>query len=520
MPKAAQSCRLLLALSPDPNAAAGLSRQIASALRRAVLNRQCPPGSRLPSTRGLASELGVSRNTVLDAYSQLLAEGYLEGRSGSGTFVSDALPEDSLRARTGGVRSAPRTPSALLSSRGARIAEAHRTTSGDALRPFNPGFPQLDPALFATWWRIASRVGRQTSAEMLNYGDPAGYGPLREAIAAHIGTARGVRCSADQVIVTTGTQQGLALACRLLLEPGDIAWMEDPGYAGAVAAIQSAAARVAAVPVDDEGLDVDVGIEHAASGRLAYVSASHQYPLGVTMTLRRRLRLLEWAAHSGAWILEDDYDSEFRHGERPLPTLQGLDAAARVIYVGTFSKVLFPAVRLGYMVVPRELVAPFRQAQRVLGNQPATAGQATLAAFIAEGHFIRHVRRMRRVYQDLRSVLNRAIGARIGSSLTLTGAEVGLHAVARFAVGIDDRQVSRCAAAAGVDVAPLSNYYIGTPKLSGLVLGYGHLDAASIEAGVDVLAAAIRTARTASPSVLSEPVRTRGDSVSGSPGCS
>ncbi len=346
---------------------------------------------------------------------------------------------------------------------------------------------------------------------MLNYGDPAGYPPLRDAIAGHIGTARGVRCSADQVIVTTGTQQGLALACRLLLEPGDVAWMEDPGYAGALAAMQSAAARIAPIPVDEEGMDADVGINRAAGGRLAYVSPSHQYPLGVTMSLRRRLRLLDWAARSGAWILEDDYDSEFRHGERPLPTLQGLDAAARVIYVGTFSKVLFPAVRLGYLVVPRELVGPFRQAQRVLGNHVPTADQATLAAFITEGHFIRHVRRMRRVYQELRAVLNCAIAKRIGSALTLTGAEVGLHAVARLADGIDDRHISRAAAALDVDVAPLSNYYIGTPRLSGLVLGYGHLDPAGIRAGVDRLAAVVTPACLSTPSA---PVRTPADSVS------
>ena len=306
MSKALHLGRPLLALSPDATGTLSLSRQLANSLRQAVLNRQCLPGSRLPSTRTLASELGVSRNTVLEAYGQLLAEGYLEGRSGSGTFVSRGLPDDSLRARTSAPPAGHRVPDATLSERGARIAASYRTTSGDLLRAFNPGFPQLDPALFTTWWRLASRVGRHASAEMLNYGDPAGYPPLRDAIAAHIGTARGVRCSADQVIVTTGTQQGLALACRLLLEPGDVAWMEDPGYAGALAAMQSAAARIAPIPVDEEGMDADVGISRAAGGRLAYVSPSHQYPLGVTMSLRRRLRLLDWAARTGAWILEDD----------------------------------------------------------------------------------------------------------------------------------------------------------------------------------------------------------------------
>jgi GntR family transcriptional regulator / MocR family aminotransferase len=496
MLSSANSGLAALALHPGSRGGVGLRRRLAGSLRQAVLDGQFPPGSRLPSSRTLASELAVSRNTVLDAYAQLLAEGYLEGRIGSGTFVSRELPEEIPRARTTAIPRVRRPQRAALSARGRQIAGAYRPMSGDALRAFNPGFPQLDPGLFAAWWRLAARYGRRASPDTLNYGDPAGYRPLREAIASHVGAARRVRCTADQVIVTNGTQQGVALACHLLLEPGDLVWMEDPGYNGARAAMTSAAARVVPVPVDDEGLNVELAISRAARGRLIYVSPSHQYPLGVTMTLARRLRLLEWAAQSGAWILEDDYDSEFRHGDQPLPTLQGLDPSARVLYLGTFSKVLFPAIRLGYIVVPEDLIDAFRQAQLALGNRVPTADQATLAAFIADGHFIRHVRRMCRLYQDLRAVLDEAIRQRLGSTLRLTGAAVGLHAVGRLADGVDDDGASRRALAAGVDAPALSNYYLGTPSVSGLVLGYGHLDPASIRSGVDRLAAAIRKADT------------------------
>jgi GntR family transcriptional regulator / MocR family aminotransferase len=478
-------------LIPDPTVP-GLSRRLTVSLRQALLSGQFPAGSRLPSTRVLASELAVSRNTVMEAYAQLLAEGYLEGRTGSGTFVSRALPEEFLHRPTG-ITAADLGPrSATLSDRGTRIANAYKMGSGDALRAFNPGFPQLDPALFTTWWRLAARRGRCASRETLSYGDPAGYRPLREAIASHIGTARGVRCTADQVIVTSGSQYGVALICRMLTEPGDLAWMEDPGYNGARAAITSAAARIVPVPVDDEGIDVEFGVRHAPAARLVYVSPSHQYPLGVTMSLARRLRLLEWASRSGAWVIEDDYDSEFRHGERPLPTLQSLDTFGCVLYVGTFSKVLFPALRLGYIVVPQDMVDPFRQAQLVLGCRASTSDQATLADFIVEGQFTRHVRRMRTLYEDLRSVLGEAIRRRIGSALTLTGAAVGLHVLGRLADGFDDRVVSRCAMNANVDAPPLSNYYVGPPTMGALVLGYGQLDRRSIRSGVDGLVSALR----------------------------
>ncbi len=469
-----------------------LARQLAAALRESILTGQLRPGARLPSTRLLAGELGVSRNTVLEAYAELLAEGYLEGQVGSGTFVSPLLPDEGTR-RDGRPQDADRRPPVGgLSKRGTRIAAAHVAMYDNELRPFNPGIPALDPALFEFWWRTAARWRRQLGPEVLGYGDAAGYRPLREAIAAWVGPSRGVRCTARQVIVTAGAQQALALTARLLLDVGDEAWMEEPGYEGARGAMVAAGVEVIGIPVDEDGLDVEAGIARAPRARMAYVSPSHQYPLGVVMSLSRRLRLIEWAGRTDAWVIEDDYDTEFRYGGRPLPALQSLDRTGRVLYVGTFSKVLFPALRLGYIVVPEELVGAFRHAQSISGHRTSTLDQAILAEFITSGQFTRHIRRMRRRYEQHRDLLAAEIDRLLAPALTLTGAHTGLHAIGRLAPGLDDRDVSRRAAAAGVSAPPLSSYYTGPPRISGLVLGYGHLDEAGIRAGVAALAPVLR----------------------------
>jgi GntR family transcriptional regulator/MocR family aminotransferase len=457
-----------------------------------VLQGQLQPGARVPSTREFAAESGVSRNTVLEAYAQLLSEGYLEARPGSATRVSCALPEVIRRQRPAArpVSSRGRAGS-LLSPRGRQIVSAHVSVSDDQLRPFTPGIPALDPDLFTAWWRVSRRRHRRVTSDTLNYGLSAGYLPLREIIAAHIGPVRGVRCTADRVIVTAGSQPALALAARLLLQPGDEAWMEDPGYGGARGALLAAGARAVAVPVDHDGLMVDVGAQRAARARMAYVSPSHQYPLGVTLSLPRRLQLLEWAVRSRAWILEDDYDAEFRHEGRPVPSLQGLDQAGRVLYVGTFSKVLYPALRLGFIVVPDELVDAFGRAIAVSGYRVPTIDQAVLADFISDGHFSRHLRRLRRRYHAARSVLEKEVHRLIGSALTISGSSVGMHVVGRLTNGTDDRLVSRRAAAIGICAPPVSDYAQERPSVSGLVLGYGHLAGPAIREGVERLARAL-----------------------------
>ena len=286
-----------------------LPLQIRDTIRRSVMNGQLRPGARLPSSRGLATEIGVSRNTVVDVVPiKLLSEGYLESRRGSGTFVATNL------STTGASRPLPASSTSpfTLSGRGKATADIITSHSSGTLRPFSPGIPVLDPATLVSWFQTGARVRRRMNADLLNYGDPAGYRPLREAIAAHLGPTRRVTCVADQVVITVGTQQALSIAAHLLLDPGQQAWMEDPGYPGGSAALGSAGARLVHVPVDDDGLNVGVGVQRAPGARLAYVSPSHQYPLGVTMTLARRLELLRWADKANAWILEDDYDSEFR----------------------------------------------------------------------------------------------------------------------------------------------------------------------------------------------------------------
>jgi GntR family transcriptional regulator/MocR family aminotransferase len=474
----------------DPRSSEPLYLQVYRALRRAVLAGELPPGTRLPATRALAAELSVARNTVLAAFDQLLAEGYVEGRVGDGTYVARALPADLPRA----MPEIPATPPArpALSRLGQALAGFPRLSGSDAEPvPFRHGLPALDAFPFADWSRLAGRVWRNPPTRLLGNGDPAGYRPLREALAAYLGAARGVRCEAEQVIVVSGSQQALDLAGRLLLDPGDAAWIEDPGYLGARAALLAAGADLIPVPVDEEGLDVAAGRRLQSSARLAYVTPSHQFPLGRTMSLSRRLAFLEWADSAGAWILEDDYDSEYRYVGRPLPALQGLDRAERVIYVGTFSKVLFPALRLGYLVAPPRLVEAFTRARALADRQPPALEQAVLTEFIEAGHFARHLRRMRALYAQRQAALLTAAGALEGQ-LRLEPADAGMHLIGWLPDGLDDRQAARSAAAAGVDVTPLSALRLRAADSAGLLLGYTGFDDVTAARALERLAEVLR----------------------------
>ncbi len=327
---------------------------------------------------------------------------------------------------------------------------------------------------------------------MLDYGDPGGYAPLREAIAEYVRLARGARCLTEQVIVTSGSQQGVDLAARVLLDPGDAVWMEDPGYVGARTALHVAGARLIPVPVDAEGLVVQRGEQLAPGARLVYVSPSHQFPLGVTMSAARRLALLRWASRAGAWILEDDYDSEFRYEARPLAALQGMDEDGRVIYVGTFSKTLFPALRLGYLIVPLELVDVFRSARAVSDRQSPTMDQVVLADFLVGGHFARHVRRMRRLYAERQEVLVDAVRRHLGQRLQVNPSAAGMHLLGWLEPGVDDEVASARAATRGIEAAPLSRYGIERPGRGGLLLGWAGYSAEAIRDGVVKLGEALR----------------------------
>ncbi len=473
-------------LALDRNAAENLGTQLYFALRAAILNGTLRSEIRLPATRTLARDIGISRNPVIAAYEQLQAEGYIQGRVGAGSFVSARLPEQLLQAPSR-TTAASRVPRPLrLSRRGAAMAGLRRQyPTGNAA--FAPGLPDLRAFPFDLWSRLLARHWRRPTTDMLFNADPAGYRPLRQAVADYLGAARAVRCHADQIFIVSGSQQAIDLIARLLIDPGDRVWLEEPGYLGTRGALLGAGATLVPVSVDDDGIDVAAGIRAAPDARLVCVCPSHQYPLGVTMSLDRRLTLLDWAHQAGAFILEDDYDSEYRYGGHPLTALQGLDTQARVIYVGTLSKVMFSGLRIGYLVLPEDLVDPVRALRAHIDGHPSTLAQAALAEFISRGHFAGHIRRMRTLYAERQQILLNAAKSLAGH-LTLTPADAGMHLLATLPSGADDAGISERARAAGVFLPPLSRFYQGQNRRQGLMLGYAGFTAHEIQSGVTQLA--------------------------------
>ena len=481
----------------DPTSEIPLHRQIYLWMRRAILEGQLQPGQRLPSTRQLSSELGISRNTASSAYEELQAEEFIERTVGSGTIVSRVFSE---QRPVEGV-TASQTELALALSPFGQALAAEMSGLWEYVMPFpspEPGIfrlgvPDLEQFPTALWAQLLSRHARRALKAALNYQDSAGYRPLREAIASHIAVTRGVRCQADQVLITSGTQASLDLVIRLLVSPGERVWMEDPGYYGARVALRSAGVSLAFVPVNEQGLDVAAGKALAPHARLAYVTPSHQYPLGVTMKLERRLALLQWAQEANAWILEDDYDSEYRFSAHPVEALQGLDRANRTIYLGSLSKVLFPSLRLGYMVVPAALMPFCMMAQRFQTAHPPILEQMVLADFFAQGHFARHLRRMRTLYAARRQFLLTAIEHKCGSLLTAQPPEAGLHLVGWLPPGLVDTEVEQSAKRRGIEALALSRMSRRPLLRGGLVLGYATGNERDIQAGVEVLADTIRS---------------------------
>lgn len=461
--------------------------QLYQALREAILNGLLNAGTQLPPTRVLATELAVSRTTVTTAFEQLLAEGYLEARVGSGTFVASTLPEEMLAVRTQQPSPQTREKSPRLSRLSQRIQYAPRLQASSA-RAFQPGLPELEAFPFDVWSRLAARRYQRPPFELLSYGDPAGYRPLRDAIAQYLTTSRAVRCQPEQVLIVSGVQQAIDITARTLLDEEDVVWIEDPGYPRAREVLRSAGARVVSLPLDQEGLMIQAGSQRSEVARLVYVTPSHQYPLGITMSLARRLELLAWARREDAWILEDDYDSEFRYRGHPLTSLQGLDRHGQVIYMGTFSKVLFPALRLGYLVLPPELVEPFLATRAVCGRHSPTLEQAIVADFITEGHFLRHIRRMRLLYAYRQGMLLECMHQEFGGALELEAHEAGLHLIGWLPPHLDDRQISHLAAQEGVDAPALSAYCEQIPQRAGLLLGYAGVNEQEIAQGVSALA--------------------------------
>ena len=490
----------------DQSASAPLYKQLYERLRAEILAGQLEAGTRLPSTRVLASELGVSRNTTALAYELLLLEGYIESRVGDGTRVAHLQARPILQytrnAQDRHTTATSGSPPAVLARRGQLLVSTsspgdlyfNRTSAGTSL--FRTGQPDVASFPYETWARLVAKHARHSLQAVSTYQDAQGYPPLREAIAAHIGITRGVHCSPEQIVLTAGSQGALDLVARILLDPGDLAWVEDPGYAGARGALLAAGATLVPVPVDREGIDVEAGRQLCRDARLAVVTPSHQFPTSVTMSLSRRLELLKWAREAQAWIVEDDYDSEYRFSGRPLEALQGLDNARRVVYIGTFSKVLFPSLRLGYLVAPIELLGGLVAARSMIDVHLPLLEQMALADFIAEGHFARHLRKMRVLYAERRNTLIEALTRALGDILDVAVPEAGMHLVAWLPEGMSAQVVARQASAHGLRIPPISQFSSQPLQRDGLLFGFASSSPDELRAGVKTLAMALGKKRT------------------------
>ncbi|AYH49435.1 transcriptional regulator [Dickeya fangzhongdai] len=483
-----QASEVELAIQPRPE---HLSRQewLYREIRQAILSGRLKPGARLPASRDFARQQRVSRGTVLAAYDQLLAEGYLAANVGKGTYVSQKLP-DSLQ-----MRSDSRTPAGTgrpgrLSARGVRLASSpfplHE--AGQKRQPFQPNQPDFSQFPLTIWNRIAAKRANALRSAAMGYADAAGYLPLRQAIAEHLRYSQQIHCSAQQIAIVGSAQQALDICARLLLDDGDEVWMEEPGYPGARHMFDCAGARLVPVPVDGDGLQVDEGIRRSPDARMAYVTAAHQSPLGVSLALERRLALLSWAKTKRATLIEDDYDSEFRYHGMPLASLKSLDDDGRVIYLGTFSKLLFPSVRLAYVVLPDWLQESFCHALCTLCRHVPLATQRILSEFIADGHFARHLRRMRLIYQQRAQALAASCQSRLAGALHLLPITTGLDATAMLTTSVRDGAVAQQLALAGITARPLSFYRTQPASAGGLILGFSAFTPEEIDAGVATMA--------------------------------
>lgn len=470
-------------------------QRLAEGIRRGILESRFHPGDRLPPTRTLAKDLRLARNTILEAYDQLIAEGYLEARQGSGTFVATALPESSLRVPD--AQTPPRTRPGARPLRLSAFGERALNGEAGALAfepeepepPFNfrYGMPSYDDFPFELWRHLTKRVLDYPTRDILGYGSAEGLPALREAIAAYLGRSRGVRCAASQVLIVNGSQQALDLAARVLINPGDAVAIEEPCYPGARAVFQAAGARLASVSCDNEGLMVD----RLPAARAVYVTPSHQFPSGVILSAARRLQLLEWAEHCDAAVIEDDYDSEFRYEGHPLGALQGLDRSGHVVYAGTFSKVLLPGLRLGYIVAPPRLHNALAATKWLTDRHVPSFYQAVLAIFIEEGHFERHLRRMRKMYDRRRAALLGALDEEFGGRVRVTGTESGMHVLVTLEGVRDATAFVRAARNAGVGLYSADPYYTETPPQEAtFMFGYSNMPEERIREGVRRLARA------------------------------
>ncbi|MEW6641245.1 MAG: PLP-dependent aminotransferase family protein [Pseudomonadota bacterium] len=460
------------------------ARALYRAIRQLIEAGRVPAGAKLPTTRDLAQRLRLSRAAAVAAFEMLGAEGFVEARTGAGTFVAARVP-DLSQAKAPSAASLPKKSRTLSSRAPASVLQPKACALGVAVS---------DPRTLRIFRRLLSRDLMRPGPAHFHYGDPRGSPALREAIAAYLMTARGVRCHADQILITAGTQQGLDLVIRAALKPGDAAWIEDPGYPMARAALLGAGAKLAGLPVDASGFDVARG-DASRPARLVYVTPSHQFPLGVTMTMARRLALIDWAQRHDAWIIEDDYDSEFRYAGPPLTALQGMDGGGRVAYLGTFSKVLFPGLRVGYAVVPEPLLGAVLELRARSDRHPPTVMENALAALISEGHFAAHLRRARRTVQAARDTLVAQLQTHARAHLAVTVPEQGLHLVAALDHPRRDTEIVTTAEAAGLAVRALSPMYLDAPARQGLVLGFSGFSVEALRRAARTLGEVLRAER-------------------------
>jgi GntR family transcriptional regulator/MocR family aminotransferase len=480
---------LLLSLRVDHGGPRPVSTQLCAALRDIILSGGLNAGERLPASRTLAKDLGVSRTTVIEVFERLTAEGLIEARTGAGTFVSDALranrPAPPKGAAVAGAGQPARKP--RLSRSIARASELFFERLPHEPRAFTTALPAFDAFPLALWSRQTAKHWRDRRDIVMGYGDPHGYFPLRRAIAAHLRSNRGITCEPEQVFVVSGAQQAFHLIGSVLLDPNDTVWFENPGAIGARNSLVACGANLVPVPVDGEGLVVAQGLRRARRFRLAFVTPSHQQPLGAMMSLERRFALLRAAEAADALIIEDDYDGEFCYGGHPPPTLKSVDTTGRVLYVGTFSKTLFPALRLGYFVAPPALVEVFQRVTSAFMQGVPSNPQAVVAGFMEEGHFATHIRRMRRIYAERHQVFCAAAGERLAGLLDVVPTNTGLHTIGLLPPHLSETAVAAAARAKGITVAPIERFCIAPIEVKGLVLGFSGIKPAEIRTGVKLL---------------------------------
>jgi GntR family transcriptional regulator / MocR family aminotransferase len=469
-----------------------LHRQVYEGYRGAILCGKLSPGQLVPSSREFAADHSISRFPVLHAYAQLMAEGYFESRAGSGTYIASNLPDRVMsvpawaslpRNGTGGPRN--------VSRRSGLYPHVALNRASRIWGPFGVHQPAFDQFPFRIWSALINRHSRNPNARVIHDIDPMGSARFRKAICDYLSSSRAVHCEPGQIMVVSGSQQALDITARVLLDPGDSVWVEEPGYTLGLTVFEAAGCRLIPVAVDEEGMDVARGISLKADARAALVTPSHHYPLGSTMSASRRMQLLDWAQSNGSWVIEDDYDSEFRYESRPISSLQGMDANARVIYIGTFSKVLFPSVRVGYVVIPEDLVERFASVRFAMDIFPPYLHQEVLADFMIEGHFGAHVRRMRQVYKERRRALVDCLKQEFGGLLKFHGTEAGMHVTISLPEGYSDTEIAARAANDGLSLYPISQYWRCEPRQQGFVLGFGSTFAEEMPRAVRKLRAAI-----------------------------